>query len=222
LPPSRRRGSASGVPREAAAASVGHPQGKRDASNLLESRQEEKFVHHFRRHRGVRQVDQARLLAEHLRGSGFPVRETREPGGSPIGRELRGILLTEGRVLSSRAELLLYAAERAEHVDRCSSPRCGGRLGRLRPVRRRHPSLPGLRARPAAPGGRGGARHCHRGLEPDLTLYLRVPVEKAIARARGRNCETGTDEGRFEAEPLEFTAGSRQATRPSPRNSPRG
>lgn len=64
---------------------------------------------------------QARLLAETLDGHGIPVVLTREPGGSPLGERLRGILLAAAAE-SAWAEVLLYAADRAEHVQRVIRP----------------------------------------------------------------------------------------------------
>jgi len=62
-------------------------------------------------------------LAEHLRKTGQKVLCTREPGGTTLGKELRGIL-QEGRVgrINERAELLLFAADRAEHVEQVIKP----------------------------------------------------------------------------------------------------
>ena len=49
--------------------------------------------------------------------------ETREPGGTPLGEELRKLLLEwSGEKKSDRTELLLFAASRAEHVDKVIVP----------------------------------------------------------------------------------------------------
>lgn len=63
------------------------------------------------------------LLAHELQKAGISVCNTREPGGTPLGQELRKLLLDwRGDKKSSRAELLLFAADRAEHVDKVIRP----------------------------------------------------------------------------------------------------
>lgn len=59
---------------------------------------------------------QSRLLAEWLGGQGREVVETREPGGTDLGLELREIILHRRGYIAPRAEALLYAADRAHHV----------------------------------------------------------------------------------------------------------
>jgi dTMP kinase len=64
-----------------------------------------------------------KLLSSKLVASGRPVCDTREPGGTPLGVEIRKLLLDwSGEKKSSRAELLLFAADRAEHVDKVIRP----------------------------------------------------------------------------------------------------
>ena len=64
-----------------------------------------------------------RLLAEHLQGLGYDPLLTREPGGCALGRSLRPILLdARTRGLSSRAELYLFLADRAQHVAEVIRP----------------------------------------------------------------------------------------------------
>jgi dTMP kinase len=64
-----------------------------------------------------------RMISERLRAAGHRVRDTREPGGTPLGIELRRLLLEwPGEKKSDRAELLLFAADRAEHIDKVIRP----------------------------------------------------------------------------------------------------
>jgi dTMP kinase len=70
---------------------------------------------------GVGKSTQVDLLAAHLRGRGCDVVVTREPGDSRIGAEVRAILL-DGGELDVRAEALLFAADRADHVTSLISP----------------------------------------------------------------------------------------------------
>lgn len=66
---------------------------------------------------------QSHLLAEWLRDEGYAVRLTFEPGDTEVGREMRRIVLSpETGELSDRTEALLYAADKAEHVDTVVRP----------------------------------------------------------------------------------------------------
>ncbi|BFO14015.1 hypothetical protein SHKM778_04030 [Streptomyces sp. KM77-8] len=66
---------------------------------------------------------QAEALAEWIRAKGHEVVLTREPGATPVGKRLRSILLDVSSAgLSHRAEALLYAADRAEHIDTVVRP----------------------------------------------------------------------------------------------------
>ncbi|WP_406348222.1 dTMP kinase [Streptomyces sp. NBC_00144] len=67
---------------------------------------------------GAGKSTQVEALAEWIRAKGHEVVVTREPGATPVGKRLRSILLDVASAgLSNRAEALLYAADRAEHVD---------------------------------------------------------------------------------------------------------
>ena len=154
---------------------------------------------------GCGKSTQIRRLAAHLQAAGQSVVLTHEPGGSPLGPELRRILLSEAFSPGPRTELLLYAAERAEHVDKVIAPAL--RAGRWVLCDRY-----GDATRAYQCFGRGipraevEAAHALAtgGLEPDLTLFLRIPVEEGLGRARRRNGRSGVDEGRFEAEDTSF------------------
>jgi dTMP kinase len=145
------------------------------------------------------------MLAEFIRGRGLEVVETREPGGSPIGSALRALLLSDGSDLLPPTELLLYAAERSEHVGRVIRPalergawvvcdRYGDATRAYQAFGRRLPREAVEQVHALATGG----------LEPGLTLFLRLPVEEALARARSRNSISSSAEGRFEAEEEAF------------------
>jgi dTMP kinase len=70
---------------------------------------------------GSGKTTQANLLADALRAEGREVVPTREPGGTPLGEEVRRLLL-DGREMSPWAEASLFAAARAELVARVISP----------------------------------------------------------------------------------------------------
>ena len=64
-----------------------------------------------------------KLLSAKLKERGQKVLDTREPGGTQLGLELRKLLLDwKGEPKSHRAELLMFAADRAEHVDKVIRP----------------------------------------------------------------------------------------------------
>lgn len=154
---------------------------------------------------GCGKTTQVRLLASALQARGIPITSTREPGGSPVGPAIRSLLLSEAHSLDPVAELLLYAAERAEHVSCVIRPAlASGRwvlCDRYGDATRAYQAF-----------GRGLPREhvetlhaiATGGLEPDLTIYLRLPVASSIARARDRNTVATPGEGRFEAEPIAF------------------
>ncbi|MEU3949022.1 dTMP kinase [Streptomyces sp. NPDC029526] len=72
---------------------------------------------------GAGKSTQAEALADWIRSKGHEVVLTREPGATPVGKRLRSILLDVSSAgLSHRAEALLYAADRAEHIDTVVRP----------------------------------------------------------------------------------------------------
>jgi dTMP kinase len=70
---------------------------------------------------GSGKTTQANLLVEALRADGRDVVATREPGGTPLGEQVRTLLL-EGVEMSAWAETTLFAAARAELVERVIAP----------------------------------------------------------------------------------------------------
>ncbi len=70
---------------------------------------------------GAGKSTQVRLLADALRRAGLDVLETRQPGGTALGAALRDLVL-HGDHVSPRAEALLYAADKAHHVDTVIAP----------------------------------------------------------------------------------------------------
>jgi dTMP kinase len=71
---------------------------------------------------GAGKSTQASRLAEYLRSKGLEVVKTREPGGVSISEQLRSILLNPDSTIYSRAELMLYAAGRAQHTQELIVP----------------------------------------------------------------------------------------------------
>jgi dTMP kinase len=127
---------------------------------------------------------QARLLAEHLRGLGHEVLQTREPGGTPIGDQIRRVLMDlENTPMHPRTEILLFSASRAQLVHEVIRPHL--QAGGLVVSDRFYDStlayqgyghrldLEALRAITAFATG---------GLTPDLTLLLDLPAEEGLMR----------------------------------------
>lgn len=71
---------------------------------------------------GAGKSTQLALLATWLREAGLSVVTTREPGGTSLGVSLREVLLHPGEAVSPRAEALLFAADRAQHVAHLLEP----------------------------------------------------------------------------------------------------
>jgi dTMP kinase len=138
---------------------------------------------------GTGKSTQCRLLVDWLRGQGLSVTTCIEPGGTPVGDELREMLLGHRHDPSLRCEALLYMASRAELVARVIRPALdvGGVV-----VSDRF-----LLANVVYQGHAGGlnveelwriGRFCTGGLEPDLTIVFDLPVEQSLAR-RGRTAD---------------------------------
>jgi dTMP kinase len=129
----------------------------------------------------------ARLLDSGLIPEGRKLIVTREPGGTPFGRELRELLLNPpaGRQPCPTAELLLYAADRVQHVETVIRPALSAGHWVL---------CDRFTGSTVAYQGHGrGLRMNHinqlnkiatGGLEPDLVLWLDISVEKASQRLR--------------------------------------
>ncbi|MBE0502669.1 MAG: dTMP kinase [Desulfuromonadales bacterium] len=145
-------------------------------------------------------------LATHLRNQGREVIVTREPGGCPIADDIRRILLDPAnQQLCPTAELLLYAAARAQHVEEV-----------IRPALAKGAIVLCDRYIDATIAYQGFGRGldlalidqlnqvASSGLLPDLTLLFDLPVETGLGRALARNAVALENEGRFEAESLAF------------------
>lgn len=158
---------------------------------------------------------QLRMLAQRLRAAGHDVLETAEPGGTPIGLQIRRVLLdAKNQELSPTAELLLMFAARAQNIDQWILPALAA--GRVVVCDRFTDST--LVYQGAARGL--GAEMVYdidriacRGLVPDLTLLIDVDIETGLARAHRRNQRTREVETRIDEQSLEFHKKVRDAYR---------
>jgi dTMP kinase len=147
---------------------------------------------------------QAALLVEWLEGLGRPVLLTREPGGTDVGTILRGIVLdTATGELSPRTEALIYAADKAEHVDRVVLPALAD--GAIVLTDRYVDSTLAYQGAGRALGVaelEAVARWATSELRPHLTIVL--DIDPAVGHTRFEGAD------RIEAEPLEFHLRVRQ------------
>lgn len=150
---------------------------------------------------GCGKTTQAQRLAERLRAAGHPVLETREPGGTEIGRQLRAVLLDAAHAaMQPGCELLLYLADRVQHLHEV-----------IRPALARGDVVLCDRYHDATVAYQGHAR----GLDlqvlgdfiaaevgrtpPDTTFWLDVPVPVAQARIAGRTAARAAGQSATEA-----------------------
>lgn len=127
---------------------------------------------------------QIKQLAAFLREQGVPVVVTREPGGTPIGEQIRACLHdVNNRAMTASAEILLYSASRAQLVEEVIRPNLAA--GALVLCDRFYDSTLAYQGY-----GRGldlGAlrritRFATGGLTPDLTLLLDIDVAEGLRR----------------------------------------
>jgi len=155
---------------------------------------------------GCGKTTQITLLSEYLKKHSIAHTITREPGGTAVGEGIRKILLNSETIrLTAASELLLFYASRSQNIQEKIKPA----LERNEIVicdRYYHASM-------AYQGyGRGIPLDFIRKLtdlvcdpyRPDLTFLLDIEPEVGLARARARNHRRIENEGRFEAEDLEF------------------
>jgi dTMP kinase len=165
---------------------------------------------------GAGKSTQARLLSIWLRDQGYDVVSTQEPGATKIGMRLRAMLLdTANAGLSPRAEALMYAADRAEHVSSVVEPALnrGAIVVTDRYVDSSLAYQGTGRKLPLADVAKVN-RWATGGLTPDLTILLDLPPETGLHR-RAASAD------RLEAEPSDFhervRAGFRQLADAEPR-----
>lgn len=138
---------------------------------------------------GAGKSTQAIALAEALRARGLSVHVTREPGGSEGAEAIRGLLMEgEAARWSAHAEALLFAAARADHVEKVIRPTIGAGTWVICDR-----FLDSSRAYQGAAGGLDDAAllalHAFgsRGYLPDRTFLLALPVEEGARRAEQRD-----------------------------------
>lgn len=159
---------------------------------------------------GCGKSTQVRLLASELRVRGVPVVATREPGGTPLGQKLRAALLDVQEQVDPLTELLVFAADRAQHVRR-----------HLLPALEQNQVVLSDRYADATVAYQGAGRGfdpkliaeivelATGGLQPDLTLLFDLSVAESAVRTRKRVKAKRTD--RLDIEDAEFHTRVRNA-----------
>ncbi len=155
---------------------------------------------------GSGKTGQLHLLEKELKEREVRFLITQQPGGTPFGQEVRQVLLQrEGAQREPTAELLMYLADRYQHLREVIEPALTQGLHVL--CDRYHD---------ATLAYQGHARGIGFAIVdqlaeilalrlPDLTLVLDVEVEVGLKRARERNQRENSETwGRFEAEDLDF------------------
>lgn len=157
---------------------------------------------------GSGKTTQIAHIEKHLAGRGIDCTVTREPGGTAIGAKIRAVLLDPANHdMDPLAELLLYMADRAQHICRV-----------IRPALDTGNTVLCDRFFDATIVYQGAARGLNRqlieqlhtmafdGLKPDLTLLLDLPPEVGLKRAwrQIKNGSRVANESRFEEEKLAF------------------
>ena len=158
---------------------------------------------------GCGKTTQIARLAKRLEESGIPPVLTLEPGGTRIGRSIPKVLLdSQNVILSPLAELFLYAADRAQHIEEI-----------IKPALKQGKWVISDRFFDATIAYQGSARgqdmelieiineKASRGIQPGITFLLDCPVELGLGRARKRNSVSlNKGQDRFEREQLDFHA----------------
>jgi dTMP kinase len=149
---------------------------------------------------GVGKTTNMEVVARVLVQRGITLVRTREPGGTPLGEQIRTLLLdAQAEPIDPEAELLLVFAARAQHIARVIEPSLA-----------RGDWVLSDRFTDATYAYQGGGRGLsmariaqleaavQKGLQPDLTIYLDLPVAAGLARI------DATQRDRFEREQQSF------------------
>lgn len=158
---------------------------------------------------GSGKTTQLRLLAQYLRSQGCELLLTREPGGTPVGLRLRSALLDVQGEVDPLTELLVFAADRAQHVRKV-----------IRPALEKGAVLISDRYADATRAYQGAGRGfsaeliseiiklATEGLVPDLTILFDVTIEESTSRTARRSTKNQRD--RLDIEKADFHARVRE------------
>ncbi len=155
---------------------------------------------------GSGKTTQIALLAQHLRERGHDVLLTREPGGTPIGDQIRTVLHDTGNSeMTAQTEFLLYSASRAQLVRQV-----------IRPHLERGGTVVSDRFAESSMAYQGYGRELDLdwlrrvtqfatdGLTPNLTIYLDLPVEVGIERKQAAFAARCGEWNRLDRQTIDF------------------
>lgn len=150
-----------------------------------------------------------KMLAEYFANKGFECLLTREPGGTQVSEKIRDILLDKGNCISQKAEILLFEAARAQHVDELISPALKeGKIVICDRFADSTSAYQGAARKIDANSVEWLNKFATSALAPDLTLVLDISAELGLARAKKRDLQ-GSD--RMGSEKLPFYEAVRNA-----------
>jgi dTMP kinase len=136
---------------------------------------------------GAGKTTQLQKLADSLVAAGKAVVAVREPGGTPLGNEIRRLLLDSSSDIAPRAESLLFMASRAQLVEREITPALASRAIVLLDRFFLSTYAYQVAGRGLPHEEVGAANRLATGaLRPDVTLLLTLPAEEGLARAKQR------------------------------------
>jgi len=150
---------------------------------------------------------QLRILADRLRAAGNEVFESVEPGGTPIGKQIRRILLdSANKDLCPTAEMLLMFAARAQNVDQWIIPALGaGKIVLSDRFTDSTLAYQGIARGLGMDTVLEVDRIACRGLVPDLTICIDIDPAVGLARAHARNRNDDSNvETRLDEQELDF------------------
>ena len=160
---------------------------------------------------GSGKTTQLKMLVQALKERGANVVSTCEPGGTMLGRRVREVILDEDAQVSPLAELLLFAADRAQHVQTL-----------IRPALAQNKIVVSDRYADATKAYQGAGRGFDQDLinklikiatddlQPDLTLFFDLPVEDSLERTTKRHA-LGETKNRLDRETADFHGRVRNA-----------
>ena len=160
---------------------------------------------------------QIEQLAGALRGAGVAVRVTREPGATSVGAAIRELVLHTDEIIAPRAEALLFAADRADHVAKVIRPALdAGEVVLTDRFVDSSLAYQGAGRDLTMDEVKRISRWATSGVTADLTVLLDLPAADGLARARGRS-----EADRLERESIDFHERVRQAYRSLADSAPR-